>query len=127
MPAPYQPLVLTSGTAESFDLSVMANELMRDDLFQRSGRVARTLARGEQMTTVLTVMKKSCELHEHATPGPVTVTVLSGNVVFSFEAPRKDLPVRQGCTVVCSKDAGHRVKALEDSSFLIVIGGRKAN
>ena len=125
MPAPYQPLVLTSGNAESFDLSLMATELMKDELFQKSGRVARTLARGEQMTTVLTVMKKDCELHEHATPGPVTVTVLSGNVEFSFGPPRDDVILREGCTVVFSKDAAHRVKAREDSAFLIVIGGRK--
>ena len=125
MPAPYQPLVLTSGNAESFDLSLMAKELMDDDLFQKSGRVARTLARGEQMTAVLTVMKKDCELHEHSSPGPVTVTVLSGNVVFSFDTSRDDVILREGSAVVFSKDAAHRVKAQEDSTFLIVIGGRE--
>ncbi|HEX9726697.1 MAG TPA: cupin domain-containing protein [Vicinamibacteria bacterium] len=125
MPAPYQPVDLASASAEAFDLSLMAKELKNDDLFLKSGRVARTLARGEQMTAVLTVMKKDCELHEHATPGPATVTVLSGNVEFSFDPPRDHVILHEGCTVVFSKDAAHRVKAQEDSAFLIVIGGRR--
>lgn len=125
MPAPYQPFDLVSAPVESFDLSLMANELMNDDLFEKSGRVARTLARGEQMTAVLTVMKKNCELHEHSSPGPVTVTVLSGNLLFSFEASHDSFILPQGSAVIFSKYASHRVKAQEDSSFLIVIGGRK--
>lgn len=124
MPAPYQPLVLTSRNLESFDLSVMATELMNDEVFHKSGRLARTLAHGEQMTAVLTVLKKHSEMHEHSSPGPVTVTVLSGNVVFSFGPPRGDVSLSAGAAVIFSKDATHRVRAEQDSALLLVIGGR---
>lgn len=124
MPAPYQPVVLSSGIAESFDLDAMAKELMDDAVFERSGRVARTLARGDDMTAVLTVMQKGRELHEHSAPGPVTVTVLSGRLVFSFDASRDDDVLSRGSALVFSKDFAHTVKAEEDSAFLMVIGGK---
>lgn len=127
MSAPYQPLVPTDGKAESFDIAAMMRDLRDDDAFRKSGRVARTLARCDQMTTVLTVMRKGSELHEHAAPGPATVTVISGKVQFAFERAQRDVTLAQGSTVVFAKDAPHRVGALEDSAILIVIGGRKSD
>jgi len=124
MSAPYQPVDPSSETVASFALTAMAQELMADEVFERSGRVARTLARSDDMTAVLTVMKKDCEMHEHAAPGPVTVTVLSGNVTFTFDGRHDDVPLSEGGSVVFSKDAAHSVRAREDSAFLIVIGGR---
>lgn len=123
MPSPYQPIVLGSGNAQSFDLVAMARELMNDDAFSRSGRAARTLARGDDMTAVLTVMKEGRELHEHSAPGPVTVTVVSGKIVFSFDS-RDDVALSEGTALVFAKDFVHTVRAEEDSSFLMVIGGK---
>lgn len=124
MPAPYQPVVPTGGIVESFDLAPIVRDLMDDEAFKKSGRVARTLARCDQMTTVLTVMRKDSELHEHVAPGPATVTVISGTVQFAFEKPQRDVTLARGSIVVFANDASHRVSALEDSAILIVIGGK---
>jgi quercetin dioxygenase-like cupin family protein len=125
MPGPYQHFALDAGARESVDLDLLSQELAKDDVFHKSGRISRTLARGDQLTVVLTVMKKDCEIHEHSTPGPVVVTVLSGSVLFVFDRPRDEVPLRRGSAVICSKDASHGVRALEDSAFLIVADARK--
>lgn len=125
MPAPYQPIELAPHTSESFELEAMAKELMKSDVFESSGRLARTLARGERLTAVLTVIRRGAEIHEHTTPGPAAVTVLFGKVVFSFGASGAEKTLDRRSALVFSGDAAHGVKALEDSAFLIVIGGRK--
>jgi quercetin dioxygenase-like cupin family protein len=124
MPAPYQPFAFEAGRLEPFDLTLLAKELMKDEAFQKSGRVARTLARADQLTAVLTVIRKNAEIHGHANAGPVMVTVLSGSLKFVFDESRDELPLRTGSAVVLSKDVSHRVRALEDSAFVIVVGGR---
>lgn len=126
MPTPYQPFAFEAGRHEPFDLTLLAQELMKDEVFQKSGRVARTLARGDSMTAVLTVIRKGSELHDHATAGPVMVTVLSGSLQFVFNHSRDEIPLRASSALVFSKDVSHRVRALEDSAFLIVVGPRNA-
>ena len=124
MPAPYHPFDPSSGRPESFALLAMVKGLMSEDSFHRSGRVARTLVRADQLTTVLVAIKKDGEMHEHSAPGPAIVTVLKGKVSFEFEdSPEMSLP--EGTSVVFAQDAPHRVRALEDSAFLLVVGGRQ--
>jgi quercetin dioxygenase-like cupin family protein len=124
MPSPYKPFVPTAGAIGRFDFGAIARELRDDEAFEKSGRVARTLARSDELTAVLTVIAKGTELHEHTAPGPAIVTVLSGNVQLAFEGSGGEFALRQGESVVFAKDASHRVRALDDSSFLMVIGGR---
>lgn len=77
------------------------------------------------MTAVLTVIRKDSEIHEHVNAGPVMVTVLSGTVRLVFDESHDEVPLGAGSAVVLSKNVSHRVKALEDSAFLIAVGGRK--
>ena len=124
MPAPYQPFDPASGKPESFDLQTLAKELMHGESFHRSGRIARTLVRADELTTVLVAMRKGGEMHEHTAPGPAIVTVLSGEVSFKFENT-PDLRLSEGSSVVFAQDEPHRVSAREDCAFLLVVGGRR--
>lgn len=124
MPSGYRPIEINSGTVESFDLVQAAKELMADEIFRKSGRVARTLARGEEMTAVLTVLKNGKEIQEHTAPGPVSIQVLSGEIVVYVDAQKRQISLPAGSAVVLSSDAAHRVSAKEDSAFFILIGGR---
>lgn len=124
MPAPYQPFAFEAGRHERFDLTLLAKELMKGEVFQKSGRVAHTLSRGDSMTAVLTVIRNGSELHDHVNAGPVMVTVLSGSLQVVFGQSRDEIPLPAGSALVFSKDVSHRVRALEDSAFLIVVGGR---
>ncbi|MDH3603983.1 MAG: hypothetical protein OEU26_30625 [Candidatus Tectomicrobia bacterium] len=105
---PFRPTELTASTVQSFALPEMANQLMTEDAFQTDGRNALTLARGNDLTVVLMVLKAQSELHEHHAPGPITVTTLSGRLAFSTATRSEPLELRTG----------------EDSAFLLVIGGR---
>jgi quercetin dioxygenase-like cupin family protein len=124
MLAEYRPAEISSGTVESFDLVQIAKDLMEDEVFRKSGRVARTLARGDQMSAIVTVIRKGTEIHEHTAPGPVSVQVLSGEIVVSVDSQKVEVSLPAGTAVILSADSGHRVSAKENSAFFLLIGGR---
>ena len=119
---PYRPLKVNETWIESFPLKAMARQLMDENAFAESGRNALTLVRGDEMTVVLTVMKEGAALHEHRAPGPATVILLSGRIRMSSGA--EETPLEPGSAVSFTANLRHAVKAVEDSAFLIVIGGR---
>lgn len=121
---PFRPTELTASTVASFALPDMAHQLMMEETFLHTGRTALTLARGDNLTVVLIVLKAQAELHEHTAPGPITVTALSGYLEFQAEGQSDPLALQAGDTAVCGAHLPHRVKALDDSAFLLVIGGR---
>ena len=119
---PFRPAEITGSSVTSFSLLNMAQQLMKEDVIDHTGRNSLSLARGNDMTVVLLVLKDQAVLHEHKSPGPITVTVLTGHLEFSTES--ETLSLRTGDTAVCAAHLPHSVKALEDSAFLLVIGGR---
>ena len=121
---PFRPTEITDSTVASFPLLNMANQLMTEDVVEKTGRNSLSLARGNDLTVVLIVLKDQAVLHEHIAPGPITVTALSGHLEFSTATESKPLRLRTGEAAVCAAHLPHSVKALEDSAFLLVIGGR---
>ncbi len=121
---PFRPTELSDTTVTSFSLLPMANQLMAEDVIEKTGRNALTLARGNDLTVVLMVLKDQASLHEHTAPGPITVTALSGHLAFSTATESEPMMLRTGDAAVCAAHLPHSVKALEDSAFLLVIGGR---
>ncbi len=119
---PYRPLNLDDSWIESFPLKAMARQLMDEDAYGESGRNALTLVRGDKMTLVLTVIRAGTALHEHRAPGPATVIPLSGNIRMS--GGHEKMTLEPGSAVSFTPDVLHAVEAVEDSAFLIVIGGR---
>ena len=119
---PYRPLNVDDSWIESFPLKAMARQLMDEDAFAESGRNALTLVRGDEMTVVLTVIRAGTALHEHRAPGPATVIPLSGNI--RMLGGNEKMPLEPGSAVSFTADVLHAVEAVEDSAFLIVIGGR---
>ena len=121
---PFRPTTLSPSSVVSFALPDMAHQLMMEDAFGRTGHNALTLVQGEDLTVVLVVLKAQALLHDHQAPGPITVTPLSGCLEFSTAAGTEPLTLQAGDATVCSARLTHRVKALEDSAFLLVIGGK---
>ena len=121
---PFRPTELSASTVTSFAVTEMANQLMTEDAFQNAGRNSLTLARGNDLTVVLIVLKAQSALQEHKAPGPITVTTLSGYLEFSTAMQSEPLVLHTGDVAVCGAQLTHSVKALEDSAFLLVIGGR---
>ena len=98
---------------------------MSEATFNSSGRSSLTLARGDELTVVLTVLKTGHALGEHPAPAAALVTCLDGNITFTTRA--EEISLVRGETVVFTADILHSVHANEDSVFLIVIGGAAAN
>lgn len=121
---PFRPTEITDSTVASFPLLSMARQLMTEEVLEKTGRNSLSLARGDDLTVVLIVLKNQAMLHEHVAPGPITVTALSGHLEFSTATESDPLMLRTGETAVCAAHLPHSVKALEDCAFLLVIGGR---
>ena len=58
---PFRPVELTASTLTSFPLQAMAQQLMTEDAFQRSGRNALTLIHHKDLTVVLTVLQAGAD------------------------------------------------------------------
>jgi quercetin dioxygenase-like cupin family protein len=124
MPSPYQPIEIGDTTFEAFELLEIGKELAGSEAFRKSGRVARTLVRGEAMTVVLTTVAAGTEIHEHNSIGPVLISVLSGSIRVSVAAEKAERNLSDGSAAVLSPNCAHRVVAERDSVFLIVFGGK---
>jgi quercetin dioxygenase-like cupin family protein len=126
MSAPYAPFDFSEAIINSIDVPKVAKELTGGDTFQKSGKVASTVARGANMTVVLTVLKEGAEIHEHGAPGPVTIVLLSGRVLLESDHPKQSAAtLTGGSAAVFPKEVRHSLKGKEDSVFLVIIGGKR--
>ena len=118
---PYKPVDLNTSLTQGFPLLSLAEKLMTEATSNASGRSSLTLARGDELTVVLTALKTGHALDEHPAPAAVVVTCLDGNITFTTRA--EEVTLERGEAVVFTGDVVHSVYANEDSVFLIVIGG----
>ena len=121
---PYRPVDLNIPTTKGFPLMSMAEKLMEEATSATSGRSSLTLAHGDEMTLVLVALKAGTTLEEHQAPAAATVITLSGNIIFTTSAEK--ITLEQGEAVTFTADSLHAVYASEDSTFLIVIGGKSS-
>ena len=121
---PFRPVELTPATLMSFPLQAMAHQLMREDVFQTSGRNALTLIHHKDLTVVLTVLQAGAVLEEHHAPAPVTLLPLFGEIVLASAQGTTRLTLAQGTGAVFAAHLPHRVEAQQDSAFMLVMGAQ---
>lgn len=121
---PFRPIEMSPSTLESFQLADMASQLKLETPFTQSGRNSLSLVRGDDFTMVLAVLRKGTKMREHKAPGAATVVLLEGAIDFEDPGAGKMLRLHPKDSVVFSADLVHSLVALEDSAYLIVIGGR---
>lgn len=121
---PFRPVALRDTMLTSFPVQEMAQQLMTEEAFQTSGRNALTLIRDKQLTVVLTVLKAGAMLQEHQAPAPVTLLPLFGHIVLLADEGRTSTELSPGTTGAFAAHLEHRVEAMQDSAFLIVMGGQ---
>ncbi len=121
---PYKPVDLNTSLTRGFPLLSLAEKLMTEASSNTSGRSSLTLARGDELTVVLAVLKSGNALDEHPAPAAAVVTCLDGNITFTSRT--EEITLERGEAVVFTGDILHSVYANEDSVFLIVIGGAAA-
>ena len=119
---PYRPVSLDTSLTKGFSLNSMGEQLLEEAKAASAGRAALTLARGNDLTVVLTAITAGTVLHEHRAPGPATVVILNGSIVFSSNT--ENITLEKGEAVVFTADVLHAVEANEDSVLLVSIGGK---
>lgn len=119
---PYRPVSLDTSLTKGFALNSMGEQLLEEANAASAGRAALTLARGNDLTVVLTAITAGTVLHEHRAPGPATVVILNGSIVFSSNT--ENITLEKGEAVVFTADVLHAVEANEDSVLLVSIGGK---
>lgn len=123
---PFRPVDLTATSFEAFDLDDLATRLMQEPRFLDEGRSGITLVRDAQVSIVLEVLRKGSGLREHRAPASAMVSLLSGRATFVSGPDGTRTEMLPGTLVVFASDLDHALVAEEDSSCLIVIGGRGA-
>ena len=116
------PLDFGAITLESLDVAAIARDLLGSEELARNGRSARTLAKGQGMTAVLTAVRAGGEIHEHVAPGPVVIVPVTGAVTVEGLENRQSLTLGSGRTLFIGQGKKHRVSATEDAAFLLLIG-----
>lgn len=115
------PVELTASTIELFALDDLTSNLRDEDAYDRSGRTAASLARGDDLTLALTVARAGETIREHEAPGPVVLVPLEGRLV--LETGDGERLLEPGRAAAFAADVRHAVRAEEDSAFLVIIGG----
>ncbi|CAG1011946.1 hypothetical protein BURK2_04399 [Burkholderiales bacterium] len=127
LPRPFVPLPIDPGTLERFDLPALAEALTREDEYGQSGVAALSLARTEAMRLVLVALRRGATMREHKAPSPACVVCISGRARLEADAGARAKDLAPGTLAVFAPDVAHSVTALEDTAYLVAIGGRSAS
>jgi quercetin dioxygenase-like cupin family protein len=120
---PFRPLELSAETLAFFSLPALAEDLKRQEQYERSGVAAVTLTRDDHVTSVLVALRKDMVMREHRAPSAAAVVLISGRVKF-VAGDGESTELEPGSLAAFSADVHHAVEALEDAVYLVIIGGR---
>lgn len=106
----------------SYDLSALAREMRGSDAYAHTGHTARTLVREPELRVVLVVMRAGNVIKEHKADDTTSIHTLSGALRLRVPDAAAELPA--GTLRVLERGLPHAVEALEESAFLLTLGGR---
>jgi quercetin dioxygenase-like cupin family protein len=121
---PFRPIEVDADTLEFFHLTSLGDDLKRDAEYEDSGVCSISIARDEDITLVLTALRAGASMREHHMPSAGTLVLLTGRVAFEAEGGAEREELTPGAMAVFSSDLFHGVVAREDSTLLVIIGGR---
>lgn len=117
-----QPIKLDTHAFQTLELETLARELLASPAALKEGNTARTLIKSPDFTTVLSVMVRGDELKEHNAPGPVLVIPVFGRLQLIQASDGTSVVLQPGQAQLMPPGLRHRVVALEDCAFLLIIG-----
>lgn len=121
---PFLPVELTTGILRFFQLGALAQDLTTEEGYRTSGVASVTLARDEHVTLVLVALRARGIMREHRAPSAATVVLLSGRARFVSGMDARQTEIGPGTLAAFSADVPHSVEAVEDATYLVIIGGR---
>lgn len=106
---------------EIYDIRKIAQEMRGDAPFQRGGHTARTLTRNPDLRIVAVVMNAGNVIKDHKVDDTAQVSTFSGHVRLRLADEMVDLPA--GHVMVIERGVVHNVEAVEESVFILTLGG----
>ncbi|HEU4612652.1 MAG TPA: hypothetical protein VFS15_11270 [Kofleriaceae bacterium] len=122
MPKPESPEFGTT-----FDLSVITQEMKREDAYTREGHAARTIVRAPDLRCVLIAMQPGGRIAEHVAAATVSIQVLAGRVRIRLPRLARQHEDRfeelaPGRLLVLDGGIAHTVEAVDETSLLVTLG-----
>jgi quercetin dioxygenase-like cupin family protein len=119
------PLDFSGLSFRSQETLALAKELLGSENAARDKRAARTLAKSEALTVVLTVIRAGGRIEEHSAASATVIVPLLGTALFKMQGADQELQaVSVGEILFMGSRQKHQVSATEDCAFLIVIGSQ---
>lgn len=118
---PDRPAERVSAQVIALDLASKLAALRDSAAYRRNDHASTTLVNRPGMGAVLVALPKGGHLKEHRTARPITVHVIEGRV--SLDLRDRTIEMQKGDVTALGPSLPHTVTGLEDSAFLITIGG----
>jgi len=80
-----------------------------------------SLVKGDGLNVALVMLKKGARLNQHANRAPFSVQVVEGSIAFIASGERR--LIGPGRILAVRRGLPHAVEAIEDSAFILTLGG----
>ncbi len=105
------------GPLQAFDLEDEVARLVEEKEWREGRRNAITLRKGGGLNVVVLVMRAGDRVEEHSAPGPISLDVRKGRILFT--AAENSVEAGRGTLISCDAQVPHAVEALEDAVCLL--------
>lgn len=120
---PFVPVDFSQRAAAMFPLQGMIDQLRNEESFRDSNRNALTLVNDDNLTAVLAVAKEGAECADHSAPEPTFAICLAGKLEVRAASGGGVIDIPQGSAAVLAPDVLHKLAAITDCAYLLVMGG----
>lgn len=116
-----RPAETISAPVVTVNLEAKLKELRSSDSYRRNDHASATIVNRPGMGVVLIALPKGGHLAEHRTARPITLRVLEGTIQVSLED--RTIEMVRGDLTSLAPNLQHRVTGVEESAFLLTMGG----
>jgi quercetin dioxygenase-like cupin family protein len=120
--SPQRPAQRLIGERLWFDLEDEFRRLRSEAAWRQGDRNAKTLVRALAFRVVLTAIKPGARIQGHTVDAPLALQVVAGRV--RLQLTGQTIELSAGQLLALEPGVAHDVEALEESAFLLTIGGR---
>lgn len=116
-----RPAERISAPVITVNLETELNALRDSDSYKRNDHASATIVNRPGLGVVLIALPKGGHLAEHQTRRPITLRVLEGTLRVSLED--RTIEMVRGDLIALAPNLQHMVTGVEDSAFLLTMGG----
>ena len=121
MTQPGRPAERVSAPVITVNLNSELKRLRESESYKRNDHASATLINRAGLGAVLVALPEGGHLRQHRTVRPIMIRVLEGRV--RLELKDESLDMAGGDMTALAPNIAHRVSGLEDSAFLLTMGG----